>query len=83
VNTRSASILIVVAGFLTDCLFGHFSFDRREPIVKLATYAFVAYMVAVPIALWLLKGERMWRWAVFTLWLLEVALLAYVGLTMY
>jgi hypothetical protein len=82
VNTRTACILIVVAGFMMDCIFGHFSFDRREQIVKLFTYLFVAYMVAVPIALWFLKGERGWRWSVFALWLLQVALYVYVGLTM-
>ena len=73
---------MVVAGFLMDCIFGHFSFDRREQIVKMATFAFLAYMVAVPIILWFLKGERIWRWAVFTLWFLQVALFVYVGLTM-
>jgi hypothetical protein len=82
VNTRTACILIVVAGFTMDCIFGHFSFDPREQIVKMATYAFVAYMVAVPITLWFLKGERIWRWCVFVLWLLQVALFVYVGLTM-
>ena len=82
VNTRTACILIVFAGFLMDCFFGHFSFDRREHIVKMATYAFLAYMVAVPISLWFLKGERIWRWAVFSLWLLQVAVFVCVGLTM-
>jgi len=48
----------------------------------MATYAFLAYMVAVPISLWFLKGERIWRWAVFSLWLLQVAVFVYVGLTM-
>lgn len=81
-NTRITCSLIVVAGFLMDCFMGHYSFDRREQIVKMATFAFLAFMVAVPITLWFLKGDRIWRWAVFALWLLQVALFAYVGLTM-
>jgi hypothetical protein len=81
-NTRTACILLVVGGLMMDCTFGHFSFDRKEQIVKTATYAFLAYMVAVPFTLWFLKGERVWRWSVFALWLLQVALIVCVGLTM-
>jgi len=82
VSTRTACVLIVVGGFLMDCYLGHFSFEPKQQIQKMATYAFLAYMVAVPITLWFLKGERVWRWAVFSLWLLQVAVFVYVGLTM-
>jgi hypothetical protein len=69
-NTRTICVLLVIGNIVIDCIFGHFSFDRREHLVKAATFAYLACMLAIPITLWFLKGARGWRWSVFALWLL-------------
>jgi hypothetical protein len=82
VKTRIACIILVVVGILVDGLFLHFSFDPKERFTRVATYAFLGYMLAVPIALFFLKGERPWRIAVFAIWLIYVSIFGYVMLTM-
>ena len=81
-KTRIACILLVVGGILVVGLFLHFSFDPKERFTRVATYAYLGYMLAVPIALFLLKGERPWRIAVLAIWLIYVSVFGYVMLTM-
>jgi len=82
VKTRIVCILLVVGGILIDGLFLHFSFDSKERFTKVATYAYLGYMLAVPIVLFFLKGERLWRIAVLAIWLVYVSVSGYVMLTM-
>jgi hypothetical protein len=81
-RTRLTCVALVVLGFLANELFTHVSFDSKERFVRGATYAFLGYMLAVPITLFFLKGERRWRLAVFGLWLAYVFFFGYVMLTM-
>ena len=81
-KTRIVCILLVVGGILIDGLFLHFSFDSKERFTKVATYAYLGYMLAVPIVLFFLKGERLWRIAVLAIWLVYVSVSGYVMLTM-
>jgi hypothetical protein len=74
--------LLVVGGILIAGLFLYFSFDPKERFTKLATFAFLGYMLAVPIVLFFLKGERLWRIAVLAIWLVYVSVFGYVMLTM-
>jgi len=69
----------VVVGAFANGLLAHYSLDRSELVQEVATFAFLVYMLVVPVALCFLKGERLWRWGVFALWLLEVAAFVYAG----
>jgi len=77
VKTRKVCVLLVVVGIVVFKVFSHYAFHPEERFADIATFAFVGYMLAVPITLWLLKGERLWRLVVFALWLLTVALFVF------
>jgi predicted membrane channel-forming protein YqfA (hemolysin III family) len=82
VRTRIACIVLVVAGILVNGLFLHLSFDPQERFARVATYALLGYMLAVPMAFLFLKGEHTGRLAVLAIWLIYVSLFCYVGLTL-
>ena len=82
IKTRAICVLLLAVGILANGSFLKISFDRREYVVKVATYALLAYMVAVPIVLILLRGERLWRLGVFLIWLAYVVYFGHVMLTM-
>src|SRR5437879_6090069 len=82
VRTRIVCVLLVVGGILVDGLFLHFSFDSKERFTKVATYAYLGYMLAVPLVLFFLKGDRVWRIAVLAIWLIYASIFGYVMLTM-
>ena len=81
-KTRIACILLVLCGVLVVGLFLHFSFDPKERFTKVATNAYLGYLLAVPVTLFFLKGERIWRIAVLAIWLVYVSVFGYVMLTM-
>ena len=81
-KTRTVCVLLLAAGVLANGSFLKISFDRRENVVKIGTYALLAYMAAVPIVLILLRGERLWRLGVFLIWLAYVVYFGHVMLTM-
>lgn len=51
----------------------YYAFHREEGIAETSTYAFCAYMLALPIILWLLTGGRVLRAIIFVLWLIMAA----------
>ena len=81
-KTRIVCVLLVVVGIVVYRVFGYYAFHPKERFAETATYAFVGYMLAVPITLYFLKGERHWRGVVFTLWFLVVALFVFTMFTM-
>lgn len=81
-RTRIVSVMLVAVGFFLNVIFFHYAFHPEARPAKAVTECFVGYFVAVPLVLYFLKGERAWRWAVFGMWCLYVAVFAYVMLTM-
>jgi hypothetical protein len=82
VNTRIVCVVVFVLGFFLNLIFFHYAFRPDARFAKPVTEGFVSYMAAVPIILFFLKGERVWRWSVFGIWCLYVAVFGYVMLTM-
>lgn len=59
-----------------------YALHPTERFAEAAGYLFLSYMLAIPIVLFFLKGERIWRLVVIVLWLLQIALLGYAMMTM-
>jgi len=53
----------------------------KERLAGAANYLFLSYMLAIPVVLFFLKGERIWRLVAVILWLLQIALLGYTMMT--
>jgi hypothetical protein len=51
----------------SEGLWGYYPFHAEERLAAASTYAFCAYMLGVPMVLWLLKGERLLRTLIFLL----------------
>lgn len=77
-----ACVLLLVAGVVVNMLFGHYAFHPRDRFAHGATIVFLSYVIAVPIVLYFLKGDRFWRWAVIGIWFVYIAIFGYVMLTM-
>jgi hypothetical protein len=74
--------MLVAVGFYLNIIFFHYAFHPEARVARAVTEGFLGYVAAVPLVLFFLKGERAWRWAVFGVWCLYVAVFAYVMLTM-
>ncbi len=48
-----------------------YAFHPTERFAEAVGYLFLSYMLAIPIVLFFLKGERIWRLVVIVLWLLQ------------
>jgi len=81
-KTRVLCVLIVLAGFLLHSVVTHFSFKPDHRLTEPIMVIFIAYMALVPVVLYFLRGDRLWRLAVFGIWVLYVALWAYAMLTL-
>jgi hypothetical protein len=81
-KTRLVCVLLAVGNIFVDEIFLHYAFHPKERFAEATDYLFLSYMLAVPIVLFFLKGERIWRLVVIVLWLLQIALLGYAMMTM-
>jgi hypothetical protein len=70
-SNRTARICgaLVLAGIAFGRAVGYYSFHAEERLAAASSYAFCAYMLGVPMVLWLLKGERLLRTLIFLAWL--------------
>jgi len=80
-QTRVACVLLVIGNVFVDEISIHYAFHPKERLAGAANYLFLSYMLAIPVVLFFLKGERIWRLVAVILWLLQIALLGYTMMT--
>jgi len=61
----------VVGNIFADEIVLRYAFHPTERFAEAVGYLFLSYMLAIPIVLFFLKGERIWRLVVIVLWLLQ------------
>jgi hypothetical protein len=78
-SNRTARICgaLVLAGIAFGRAVGYYSRHPEERLAAASTYAFCAYLLAVPIVLCSLKGERLLRTLIFLAWLAVTFVLGY------
>jgi hypothetical protein len=72
----------VVGNIFADEIELRYVIHPTERFAEASGYLFLSYILAIPIVLFFLKGERVWRLVVVVLWLLQIALLGYAMMTM-
>ncbi len=69
-NTRVVCVPLVVGNIFADEIVLRYALHPTERFAEAAGYLFLSYMLAGPIVLFFLKGERIWRLVVIVLGLL-------------
>jgi hypothetical protein len=81
-KTKFVCIGILLVGMLLHVVYGYFAFHPNSSVTTVLRRVFLGYIVAVPIILAVLRGDRGWRWTVFGVWIAYVGLIAFVIYTM-
>jgi hypothetical protein len=81
-KTKFACVSIVLLGVVLHVVYGYFAFHPNLSLTVVIRRVFIGYLVAVPVILGILRGDRVWRWAVFGVWVAYVGFIALVMYTM-
>ena len=81
-KTKFACVSIVLLGVVLHIVYGHLAFHPNSSWSVVMRRAFIGYLIAVPVTLGILRGDRAWRWAVFGIWVAYVGFIALVMYTM-
>jgi drug/metabolite transporter (DMT)-like permease len=82
-RTPLVCVLLVLAGVFFHVFGTYYAFRPKLPFAPAFAYAYVAFLVSVPIILFFLRGARPWRIVVFCIWLLYVGVFAAVMFAMH
>jgi hypothetical protein len=73
-NTRLSLAILLFVGVILHFTGTHAAFRPQSLLSKIATAALIIYMIAVPIVLWRLRGDRLLRFAFLGVWVAYLVL---------
>ena len=81
-KTKFVCISVVVVGVVLHVVYGYLAFHPNLSWTTVMRRVVIGYLVAVPVILGILRGDRVWRWTVFGIWVAYVGFIAFVMYTM-